>query len=290
MVSQFAFRVSTNKYPTQTAAGSVRCLATRVVPVFFAAVLAVSGQTPATGPTRSGFRDVTSGTTSTPQPVGLAPSVVSAETRGDIFMAKKMFREAVEVYKDGSSNSAVMLNKTGIAYHQMLDLADAKKYYQLALKVNPSYAEAVNNIGTIEYSRKNYRRAISMYKRALRISPNSASIYSNLGTGYFARKDYKNATEAFQKALELDPEVFEHKGTHGVLLQERSVQERAKFHFYLAKMYAKSGATDRALLYMRKALEEGFKDRKKFQDDPEFAVLKDNPEYKQLLVLEPRVL
>lgn len=256
-----------------------------------AAVLLMSGQIPPTGPVSSGFRDVsTPSTTSASQPPGPSPTVVSAETRGDIFMAKKMFREAVEVYKEGGSNSAVMLNKTGIAYHQMLDLQDAKKYYLLALKVNPNYAEAVNNIGTIEYSRKNYRRAIGLYKRALRITPKSASIYSNLGTGYFARKDYKRASEAFQTALELDPEVFEHKGTHGVLLQERSVEERAKFHFYLSKMYAKSGATDRALLYMRKALEEGFKDRKKFEEDPEFAALKDNPEYKQLLAMDPRVL
>lgn len=216
--------------------------------------------------------------------------VVSQEMRGDIFMAKRMFREAAEAYKEGSADSAVLSNKTGIAYHQMLDLEDAKKYYQKSVKLNPHYSEAINNLGTVEYSRKNYRRAISLYKRALRESPDSASVYSNLGTGYFARKDYKSATEAFQKALELDPEVFEHRGSHGVLLQEKTVDERAKFHFYLAKMYAKSGAVERALLYMRKSLEEGFKERKRFQSDPEFAALRDNPEYKLLLALEPRVL
>jgi len=46
------------------------------------------------------------------------------------------------------------------------------------------------------------------------------------------------------------------------LLQEHSVEERAKFHFYLAKTYAKAGNTDRALAYMRKCLEEGFKEKK----------------------------
>jgi hypothetical protein len=58
----------------------------------------------------------------------------------------------------------------------------------------------------------------------------------------------------------------------------------------MAKMYAKQGANDRALLYMRKALEEGFKERDKFQKDPEFASLKELPEFKELLALEPRVL
>lgn len=237
------------------------------------------------------FRTVASTTTAMPQqPSGPVANLVSEETRGDIFMARKMYREAVEVYKEAPSDSAVILNKTGIAYHQMLDLNDAKKYYQRAVKLDPRYAEAINNLGTIEYSRKNYRRAVGLYKKALRLSPQSASIYSNLGTGYFARKNYKAATEAFQKALALDPEVFEHKSTHGILLQERTVEERAKYHYYLAKMYAHAGTNDRALMYIRKALEEGFKDKKKFQEDPEFSRLRELPEFKELLASEQRVL
>ena len=217
-------------------------------------------------------------------------ALITPEMRGDIYMARKMFREAVEVYKEGPADSAVLMNKTGIGYHQMLDIETARKYYQRAIKLNPEYAEAINNLGTIEYSRKSYRRAINDYKKALRIAPQSASIYSNLGTAYFARKDYKDAAAMFQHALYLDPEVFEHRNSHGVLLQERSVEERAKFHFYLAKTYAKAGMNERALLYIRKAIEEGFKERKKFQEDPEFAQMQKLPEFQELLTLDPRVL
>lgn len=215
---------------------------------------------------------------------------ITPETRGDIFMARKMYREAVSAYEEGPKNDAVILNKTGIAFHQMLDLRTARKYYQQALKANPRYPEAINNLGTIYYAAKSYRRAIGQYKKALRYSPDSASIYSNLGTAYFARKDYKRASKAYEKALELDPEVFETHNTTGVLLQERSVEERAKFHYYISKTYAKAGLNDRALLYMRKSLEEGFKDRKKFAEEPEFAKLRDLPEFKELMALEPRVL
>ena len=233
---------------------------------------------------------------STPIPTAASPgtqptgTLITPEMRGDIFMARKMFREAVEVYKEGPSDSAVLMNKTGIGYHQMLDIETARKYYQRAIRLNPEYAEAINNLGTIEYSRKSYRRAINDYKKALRITPQSASIYSNLGTAYFARKNYKEAAAMFQHALDLDPEVFEHRNSHGVLLQERSVEERAKFHFYLAKTYAKAGMNERALMYMRKAIEEGFKERKKFQEDPEFAQMQKLPEFQQLLALDPRVL
>jgi len=215
---------------------------------------------------------------------------ITPEMRGDIFMARKMYREAAEMYLTGSHDLAVTWNKAGIAYHQQLLLDKARKHYEKAIKIQPTYSEAINNLGTVFYAKKNYRRAIAEYKRALKLAPESASIHSNLGTGYFARKLYKEAASEYQIALNLDPDVFEHRSTQGILLQERSVLERAKFHYYLAKTYAKAGAAERALLYMRKCLEEGFKDKKKFTDEIDFASIKELPEFKQLLALEPRVL
>lgn len=223
----------------------------------------------------------------TPRP---EPTTLTPEMRGDIYMARKMYREAVEAYRQGPTHSAILENKIGIAYHQMLELRLARKQYEKAIKLSPKYSEAINNLGTVHYASKGYRKAITYYKRALVHAPNSASIYSNLGTAFFARKKYADAFTAYQKALELDPEVFEHRGSQGVLLQERSVEERAKFHFYLAKTYAKSGHTERALLYMRKAIEEGFKERNKFNEDPEFEPLRQLPEFQQILTMENRVL
>ena len=215
---------------------------------------------------------------------------MSPEQRGDLLMARKMYREAVDAYREGDLTSAVIHNKIGIAYHQMLQLDLARKEYERSIKINPRYSEAINNLGTVYYARKSYRRCVGLYKRALKLAPASASIYSNLGTAYFARKKYKDAAAAYQEALRLDPDIFEHRNTYGVLLQERNVEERAKFHYYLAKTYAKAGMNDRALQYLRKALEEGFKDKKKLTEDPEFTALRDTPAFQELLKMEPRVL
>ena len=76
----------------------------------------------------------------------------------------------------------------------------------------------------------------------------------------------------------------------GVMLEERSVEERAKYHFYLAKLYAKDGRNDLAIQYLRKSLEEGYKEKKKLEDEPDFAGLRENPEFKELLTKEQRVL
>ncbi|MEZ5399958.1 MAG: tetratricopeptide repeat protein [Bryobacteraceae bacterium] len=223
----------------------------------------------------------------TPRP---EPPVVTTEMRGDIAMARKEYRKAIELYQSIQPQTHVTYNKIGIAYHHLMDLNTAKKYYERAVKAKKDYSEALNNLGAVYYARRSYRRAVSWYNKALKVAPNSASIHSNLGTAWFARKKYDRAAKEYQVALNLDPEVFEHRGTTGVLLQERSVQERAKFHYYLSRVYARAGMAERCLLYMRKALEEGFKDRKKFVEDPEFAAMQEVPEFQALLQLEPRVL
>src|SRR5436305_3873223 len=138
--------------------------------------------------------------------------VLSIETRGDIFMARKQYREAIDTFREGSAKDPVLLNKIGIAYHQMMKLDDARKSYEQALKVKPDYVEVMNNLGTIYYSRKSFRRAIGWYNRALKkagTESKSASIYMNLGTAYFARKQYDRATLAYQQAMKIDPDVFE---------------------------------------------------------------------------------
>ena len=218
------------------------------------------------------------------------PAVLAPESRGDILMARKQYREAIDVYREGAASSALLHNKTGIAYHQLAQFSLAKKEYEQSIKLNPKYAEAINNLGTIYYTEKNYRRAVRTYRKAIALSPSSASVYSNLGTAYFARKDYAKAAESYGTALSLDPEVFEHHNVYGTLLQEHSYTERAKFHYYLAKTYAKAGMSDRALLYIRKSLEEGFTERKKYLEDSEFSALQALPEFKELMALAPRVL
>ena len=230
----------------------------------------------------------------TAQPAAPPPaSDLSAEKRADIYMARKMYREAVETYQQAlkaNPKSPIIHNKMGIAFHQQLQLDLAQRYYERSVRLDKQYSEAVNNLGTIFYARGSYRRAISSYKKALILAPSSASIHSNLGTAYFARKRYQEASEEYGVALKLDPEIFEHRGSFGSLLQERSVQDRARFHYYMAKTYAAAGYVDRALSYLRKALEEGLKDREKIPEEAEFAALKDNPEFQQLVAANVAVI
>jgi tetratricopeptide (TPR) repeat protein len=220
------------------------------------------------------------------------PRPLSPQTRGDIFMARKMYREAIVAYREGPPNSAVLTNKIGIAFHQLLQFHLAQKYYKRAIKLNPKYPQAVNNLGTIYYSEKKYKKSIKMYKHALRLYGQNppASIYANLGAAYFSRGKYKRSMAAYADALKIDPNVFWNTSRSGTIMEERSIGQRALFHLYLAKLYAKLGDTKDAIIYLRKALEEGVKNRKEIPKMPEFAAQKKNAAFQQLLAENPKPL
>jgi hypothetical protein len=81
-------------------------------------------QAPPTVQTNSdGFR-TPSNQVSPPNPA------LTPELRGDIMMARKMFREAIDFYKPEAEKNAILANKTGIAYHQLQDLNNSEKYYR----------------------------------------------------------------------------------------------------------------------------------------------------------------
>ena len=215
---------------------------------------------------------------------------LTPEQRGDLYMARKMYREAIDTYRAGAGNSAVMWDKIGIAYHQLGDLAAARKAYERAIRFDKKYADAINNVGTVFYAEKKYRSAISRYTRALQFAPDSASIWSNHGTAWYARGRFDLMAQAYAKALQLDPEVFEKNSSVGTRMMDRGVTDKARYHFEMARLYASAGKNELALQYLRKALEEGFKEKDKLQQAKEFATLRETQEFKDLMALEPRVL
>ena len=225
-----------------------------------------------------------------------APAQVSAQSAGprqltpeelaDILMARKEYREAAFSYKklaDQNPTNPVYWNKLGIALHQQSELSGALKFYQQAVKVNPKYADAQNNIGTIWYQRKKYGKAVRAYERAIKLRSDMAVLYSNLGYAYFGEKKYEESIASFRHAMALDPQLFEHSSHGGSLLQDRSVSDRGRFYFLLAKSFAEAGNFERSLVYLRKAKEEGFASMNDVKTDPSFSAVLKLPETQELL-------
>ncbi|HVS86770.1 MAG TPA: tetratricopeptide repeat protein [Candidatus Acidoferrum sp.] len=224
-------------------------------------------------------------------PVIVVRPDLSDEKMADLYMVRKEYREAAAVYKklsDQEPRNPVYLNKLGIALHQQTALGTALKYYERAVKADPLYADAENNIGTIWYQRKKYGKAIKAYHKAIAIRSDMAVLYSNLGYAYFADKKYEEAIASFRQALSIDPQLFEHGSSRtGSLLQDRTVSDRGRFYFLLAKSFAQAGNTDRCLLYLRKAKDEGYKSLSDVKTDPAFSAVLKLPAIEEILAPKP---
>lgn len=209
---------------------------------------------------------------------------MSPEDRGDLFMARQEYLAAIEAYRQAPMD-AVTLNKMGIAYHHLFALDEARKDYEKALLIRPNYPEAINNLGAADFAQGNYKQAIRLYRRAFKLMPHSAVIAANLGTAYFAHSKYKSGLEAYQTAFALDPNVFDADSPQ-VITGPSNGRDRARQDYCIAELFAEAGNKDRALEYLRKALNDGFGDRNRLMQDTGFAQLRKTPEFAQLMAEE----
>ena len=215
------------------------------------------------------------------------------ETRGDQLRSSKLYLDALDYYRAALSkkpNDPKLLNKVGISHLMMQHYKEARKSFEQSIKSDRTFADAYNNLGVVLYEQKKYGAAIKQYRKAIEVDDSSASFFSNLGAAHFSKKEFEPAIMAYQHALELDPEVFERTSRGGVQAQLPSPEDRARYDYTVAKLYAKMGASDRSLQYLRKAMEEGYKDLKNVYKDAEFSELRKDPRFTELMAAKTPVL
>ena len=219
----------------------------------------------------------------------LSPRDTQVE-RAKILMAEKRYEacdpDAIRTYCKSEPKNAVFMNMIGIAYLDLSNYDQAKKYFQRAAKADKKYSSAVNNLGMVWYTQKNYRHAIREYKRAIsRSIPGQAGTHANLGFAYYNTNKFPEAAMEFQKALEIDPHVLERNsngrhdgaGPHGF-------QPRLVFLHHGSRVRAK-GDAEHCAEYLRKSFDEGYKDVEKVKTDPAFKDVINDPDVQAVLLI-----
>ncbi len=221
-------------------------------------------------------------------PAGNA-SVSELEARGDELRAEKSYLDALDYYRAALAKKSdpKIYNKMGIVELQMQRFRESQKSFERAIRSDGHFADAYNNLGAVHYEERDYRKAIKLYLKAIDLRHDVASYYSNLGAAYFSRKDFEKAVQAYNQALQLDPEVLDRTSRTGVTAQLSSPGDRAHYSYVMAKLYAKMGATDRSLEYLRKAMEEGYKGIDQVYKDTEFEGVRKDPRFVALMTTRP---
>jgi tetratricopeptide (TPR) repeat protein len=220
-------------------------------------------------------------------------TVAQLDQRGDELRMQKLYLDALDYYRAALAkepSSAKLLNKMGITELMMQRYREAKKSFEKSIKADHSFADAYNNLGVVMYEDKKFPAAIKEYRRAIAIDGTSASFYSNLGAALFSKKEFEPAVKAYQQAMEIDPDVFERSSRGGVQAQLPKPEDRARYDFTVAKLYAKMGFSDQSLEYLRKAMEEGYKDFNDVYKDIEFATVRKDKRFNELVATRTPVL
>jgi tetratricopeptide (TPR) repeat protein len=220
------------------------------------------------------------------EPPAASASVEELEGRGDQFKEEKNFLDAMDYYEAAigkSGGTTSLFNKMGICDLMLLRYREARKNLNRAIKADHNHADAYNNLGVVYYVARDYGKAIKNYEKAINLNGGAASYYSNLGAAYFGKQQFDKAAISYSKALELDPDVFERTSRAGVQAQLPSPQDRARYDYVLAKLYAQRGIADRSLHYLKKAMEDGYKDIANVYKDQEFTELRKDPRFAELM-------
>jgi tetratricopeptide (TPR) repeat protein len=218
--------------------------------------------------------------TPTVPPPALLPA--TQEQLGDALEARQRYQAAIAAYAKDPHPSAAVWNKMGIAYQMMFNSKDAARCYRESLRLDSKNAMVLNNLGTLYDSEKEYSAAEKMYHKALKLKPDAPVILKNLGTNLLVQHKYSKGWEAYKRAMALDPGIFNDHNSPTVS-NPTSIRERGAMNYYMARGCVKMGETQCALDYLKLALDEGFTTAKKLSADEDFAALRSNPAYQELL-------
>ncbi len=214
------------------------------------------------------------------------------EAQGDLLRARNLHLDALDSYKAAirKEPTAARYNKLGITYVLLRKPLEAQEAINRAIHMQKSYADAWNNLASVYYMSGDFKRAIKDYLRAIKINDLNASYHSNLGSAYFNRHELVKASREYQVALKLDPYVFERSSRSGISALMGKPSDRAEFEYIMAKLFAQSGDPADALLHLRKALEEGYKNINNVYKDQEFATVRTDQRFKDLMSQKPEAI
>ncbi len=137
--------------------------------------------------------------------------------------------------------------------------------------------EAWNNLGTTYHLANKFAKSIKYYRKAVAVNPRYASFHMNLGSSFYRMKKPKEAVDEYRQALMLDPNILNEKSTVGTVVEARGSD--VDYYYYQAKVFASLGRAEEAVRYLRRAFEDGFKDLKKLDADPDFLKISQDPFY-----------
>jgi tetratricopeptide (TPR) repeat protein len=174
---------------------------------------------------------------------------------GRLAEAKKAYAEALRL----NPNLAMIYNNMGQALQEQGKLDDAFAWYQRGLQLAPNLARLHCNLGSLLEEWNKHEEASARYQVALRLDPNYAEAHNGLGWVWHEQGGYAEAQECYHAALRLKPDLAAAHCNLGTLREELSDFAGAENCFRAALQHDPRQASAWSLLatLLRTKLPEG---------------------------------
>ncbi len=116
---------------------------------------------------------------------------------------------AFGMYDGTKSAKAQALFDEALNATQQGEYSKAKKLYDKAIKEDPKFVEAYDNVGVVCRKLEKYDEAISYYLKSTELYPEGIMAYQNLGTVYGLQGKHTDAFNAYKRISEIAPEDAE---------------------------------------------------------------------------------
>ena len=163
-------------------------------------------------------------------------------------------------------------NKLAVAYARILMFSQAKRAVDRAIRLDGEYPYGYNTRGIIQMALGKPGAGVDSFEKALHLDPQNSIFYLNLGRAHMGAGDYKKSRSALKQALQLNPDVLHLEGTIEVSASHK--RDAPESYYRMAQLFAEVGDVKACLNYLSRALESGFRDRDRLQNDPVFDALR----------------
>ncbi len=162
---------------------------------------------------------------------------------GSVFFQRGYFDQAAASFQlalRDDPSSAEASYGLGSAYLNLNKIAEARESFERATKLKASYpdtfANAWNNLGLLAAREHRNDEAVRRFQEAVRRSPDHLIALNNLGNAYRMQKSWDAARATFERALAVSP-------------------NDAEANYGIAMVFAQADDSARAYEYLRRALE-----------------------------------
>ena len=165
------------------------------------------------------------------------------------------------------NKKAIKIYEKARALHREGKLSDAERAYQKAIKINRTFVEAHNNLGSVFIDQGRLKEASEAFKKALKLLPDNPMLLNNVGNVLQLQGKNEEAIGWFNKAITRDPNYAgAHSNLGNALRALGNFEEAAAC--YRRSIQIEPGVADRyhnlgCVLVELGVLDEAFKNFKK---------------------------